>query len=171
MTDDEIRECYASAPTDRIPFEVVSISASWFSKTYHLQCVFTEEIEVTLDTGETVTVDYVPMSLTQSNSSADLTYERTILIQWANDVIAAEGDNYDPAIHGDEMPQVSGRIYVYYRNGDISAIKGAPVTLPVRSESRDETGTTLNISAKPVNDSPTGEIFDVIKFPGLRGFQ
>ena len=95
MTDEEIREIYASAPVSKTVIEVVELSAPWFSKTYYLQRQMTDSIEVTLETGETVVAEYVPMSIDQSSSNADLNYERNIVIQQVNDIIASEQTNYD----------------------------------------------------------------------------
>lgn len=170
MTDDEIRAIYASAPVSRTTLEVIALSASWFSKTYYLQRQFTEDIKVTLETGQVVTVEYAPMSIDQSSSNADLTYERNLMIQMVNDIIATETDNYNPEIHGNELPQFTSRGYIYYRNGDISAIKGAPVVLPIRKMRRDSLGTLLNVTTKPSNESPTGEMTTITRVPMLRGF-
>ena len=88
MTDEEIREIYASAPVSKEVIEVFELSASWFTKTYYLQRQITDEIEVPLETGEVVIATYAPMSADQSSSNADLNYERNIVIQQVNDIIA-----------------------------------------------------------------------------------
>lgn len=64
----------------------------------------TDDIEVTLETGQTVVATYANTSLDQSSSNADLNYERNIVIQQVNDIIASEQSRYDPDIHGDELP-------------------------------------------------------------------
>lgn len=170
MTDDEIKQIYASAPNSKIDFEVIELSASWFSQSYYLQRDFTEEISVTIETGATVVANYAPMSLGKSSSNADLTYERNIVIQWLNDIIAAESDNYDPEIHGDEMPTFTSRMFLRYRDRSISAQRGSPISLPIRKHTRDYLGSTLSVSAQPANNKATGEIATPTRIPMLRGF-
>lgn len=171
LTDDEIRMIDASAPVDRTNLEIISLSASWFSKTYYLQRQVTEPIQVTLETGEVVDVDYAPMTLDQASSNADLNYERNINIQMVNDIIAAERDRYDPDINGDELPVFTSRGYVLYRNGEVSPIKMAPIKLPVRKMRRGSQGAVFNITTKPSNDYATGEVATTTRVPMLKGFQ
>jgi len=170
MTNDEIREVFASAPTDRTVFEVIELSASWFSKSYYLQRIDTDGIDVTLENDEVITADYVPMSLNQTSSNEDLNYERSIVIQMVNDIIAAEQSNYDYDIHGDEMPYLTSRGYIRYRNGDVSQIKQSPIRLPVRKMRRDGNGAVFNVTTKPANQSATGEVATITRVPMLRGF-
>lgn len=170
IDSEEIRAIYASAPVERCVLEVISIHASWFSKTYYLQRQVTEDISVTLETGEVVVVNYVPMSLGQASNNDDLTYERNVVFEMVNDLIASENDNYDPEIHGEELPLFTSRGYILYRNGDVSPIKGSPVKLPLRRMKRDTTGTVINVSTKPGNKAATGEIATITRVPFLRGF-
>lgn len=170
MTPDEIKKIYASAPVDQTTLEVVSFSASWFSKTYYLQRQFTEDIQVTLEDDSVVDVLYTPMSIEQASSNADLNYERNITIQMVNDLIASENDNYNPEIHGSEMPMFQSRGYIAYRDGTISSIQFGPVSLPVRRMKTNNQGTVINVTTKPSNESSTGEIATVTRVPMLRGF-
>jgi hypothetical protein len=170
MTPDDIKKIYANAPVEQDTLEVISFSASWFSRTYYLQRQFVEGIDVTLETAQVVTAEYVPMSIDQASSSADLTHERSVNIQMVNDVIAIENDNYDPVVNADEMPQFQSRGYIMYRDGTTSAIKFGPVTLPVRSMLSNSVGSLFKVTAKPSNESPTGEIATVTRAPMLRGF-
>lgn len=171
MNEEELKIIYASAPVEETPLEIISFSASWFSKTYYLQRQFTEEIQVELETGEIVDVDYAPMSIDQASSNADLNYERNIVVQMVNDIIALEQDNYDPEINGDEQPLFQSRGYIAYRNGDISPIKTTVISLPVRKMKRDSVGTIVNTSTTPSNSSSTGEVVTVTRAPMLKGFK
>ena len=170
MTDDEILAIYASAPVDTTDMEVIELSASWFSQPYYMLRTIEDDIEVVLETNETVVAQYVPLSLGKSSSTADLTYERTIIVGWVNDIIATEKENYDPAVHGDELPSFTSRFYIYYRDGTISSIKGSPVSIPIRKMSSKEEATTFTVSAKPTNSQATGELATPSRIPMLRGF-
>ena len=167
MTDEEIRQIYASAPVSKEVIEVFELSASWFTKTYYLQRQMTDEIEVPLETGEVVIASYAPISADQSSSNADLNYERNIVIQQVNDIIASEQSRYDPDIHGDELPMFTSRGYILYRNGDISQIKQPPIRLPIRKMRRDDRGTLFNVTTKPANQWATGEVATTTRGPML----
>lgn len=170
MTPDEIKKIYASAPTDRTTLEVISFSASWFSKTYYLQRQFTEDIQVTLENDEVVDVLYAPMNIEQASSNADLNYERNVTLQMVNDLIASEHDNYDPDIHDGEMPIFQSRGYIAYRDGTISDIQFGPISLPVRKMKTNNQGVVISVTTKPGNDYSTGEMATVTRVPMLRGF-
>ena len=172
MNSEELREIYASAPVMSTPFEVISISAPWFSQTYHLQNILTEDIQVTLETTEVVTVNYAPMGISQSNNNADLNYERSIVIQQVNDLIAAEQDNFDPEIHDPNDAKIESRGYIYYRNGDISSIQTGVISVTIREIIRDSKNGASNITAKskPANETATGEVATINRVPMLRGF-
>ena len=170
MTPDDIKKIYASAPVDQTELEVISFSAPWFSKTYYLQRQFTEDIQVTLETGITVDVMYAPMNIDQASSNADLNYERNVSIQMVNDLIAAENDNYDPEMNGSQTPTFQSRGFIAYRDGTISGIKYGPITLPVKTIKTNNQGAIINVTTKPGNDYATGEVATVTRVPMLRGF-
>ena len=170
MTNEEIREIYASAPVTKETIEVIELSASWFTRKYYLQRQMTDDIDITLETGEVVTANYAPMSLDQSSSNADLAYERNVVIQQVNDIIASGQARYDPDIHGDEMPMFVSRGYILYRNGTVSQIKQPPIKLPIRKMRRDDKGTVFNVTTKPANQSATGEMCTVTRVPMVKGF-
>lgn len=172
MTTDEMKAIYASAPVSSTRFEVVSIEAPWFSQIYYLQNVSVEDIQVTLETSEVVTARYAPLGLGEASSNADLNYERNIVIQMVNDLLAAEQDNFNPEIHNPDDQIVKSRGYIYYRNGTISSIQTSVVKTRVRDITRDsKTGASnIRISTKPGNQNATGEVATISRVPMLRGF-
>lgn len=172
MNSEELKAIYANAPVSSTPFEVISLHAPWFSQTYYLQNVTTDEIQVTLETDEVVNVIYAPMGLGQSSSNGDLNYERNIIIQMVNDIIASEQDNFDPEIHNPLDQYVQSRGYIYYRTGDISSIQTTPVISYIRDITTDSETCSANIrlSSKPSNESATGEVATITRVPMLKGF-
>ena len=168
ITDAELREIFVSAPVSKTELEVIELSASWFSKTYYLQNQVAEEISVTLETSDVVDVDYVPMNISQSSSNGDLNDSKSITIQYVNDIVATEMDNYNPL--SDDKPILSSRLYTLYRDGTVSDIKAGPIKLPINELTRTEEGTSITASSRPVNNTGTGEIATVERAPMLRGF-
>ncbi len=170
MNSEELKEIYASAPVSSTQFEVVTLTAPWFSKVYYLQSMFTEELQVTLETGAVVDVMYAPMSLGESSSNADLNYERTIVIQMVNDIIAQEQARFDPGIHNRRDQYIESRGYIYYRDGSISSIQTGVIKTTVRNVIRNANGANIRTSSKPSNESATGELATITRVPMLRGF-
>lgn len=170
MTPNDIREIYASAPTDQTELEVISFTAPWFSKVYHLQRQSTESIDVQMEDGNTVNVEYAPMSIEQASSNADLNYERNISIQMVNDLIAAENDKYNPEINNGQTPTFQSRGFILYRDGTVSSLRYGPITLPVKTIKTNEKGAVINVTTTPGNDYATGEVATVTKVPMLKGF-
>jgi hypothetical protein len=170
MTPDDIKKIYANAPVAEETLEVISFNASWFSQKYYLQHQLGEDIDVTLETAAVVSASYVPMNISQASDNADLSHERNVTIEMVNDIIASENDNYDPEVHGDEMPEFQSRGYIIYRDGTVSGIKYGPVTLPIRSMVSTNQGSAFTVTAKPTNEYPTGEIATISRVPMLRGF-
>lgn len=167
ITDSELREIYANAPVAKDTFEVITLTASWFSQDYHLQNTFTDDIEVTID-GSPVTALYAPMNIGRTSSNGDLSYERTIDIQQVNDIIAAEISNRDP--ESNELPIIQSRGYVMYRDGTVSNLKTPVISTQLTKASRNDIGTTITSNAKPVNAQATGELTTVTRFPMMKGF-
>jgi len=172
LNSEELKAIYASAPVESTQFEVVSIHAPWFSQVYYLQNIMTETIQVTLETDEVVDVIYAPMGLGQASSNADLNYERNIVIQLVNDIIASEEENFNPEIHDPLDQYIQSRGYIYYRTGEISSIQTSVITMPIRDITRDsDTGSSnIRVSSKPSNESATGEVATVTRVPMLKGF-
>ena len=169
ITDDELREIYTNAPVVKDTFEVISISAPWFTKTYYLQNTFTDGVDVTLEDGITVvTAEYVPMRIGQASSNADMSYTREFTIQQVNDVIAAEISARDPSLR--QKVRVESRGYVMHRDGTVSSLKTPVVGTEVVKSSRDHIGTTISTAVKPVNNTTTGEVATTTRVPMLKGF-
>ena len=167
MDDTELEEIFANAPVAKSTFEVITVKASWFDS-YHLQNVFTEGIDVVLETGETVTAEYAPMEIGQANSNADMVYERTIVIQQVNDIIASEISNRDP--ESDELPYIESRGYIAYRDGSVSQIKTPVISTEISRTSRNSKGVNISSSTTPVNEQATGERATTTRAPMLKGF-
>lgn len=168
VTDEELREIYANAPTGKTYFEVIAIKASWFSQTYYLQNQVYDSIEITLEDDSTVIADYVPMSINQASSNSDLNYERNITVQEVNDVIAKEVTNFNPLT--DDMPVLESRGYVLYRDGTISQLKTPVISVDVQELTRDEQGTQINATATKTDDLSTGEMCTLSRVPMLKGY-
>jgi len=166
ISDSELREIYANAPVVKETFEVVTFRSSWFE--FHLQNAFAGEVvEVEFEDGSLVDAVYAPMRVDQASNNADMNYSRTIVIQAINDLIAEQ-----IALRPDgseERPVIEGRMFVMYRDGTISRMKGPVIQTEVLRTVRDAQGTKIDTAVKPVNNVATGEIATISRVPMLRG--
>lgn len=166
ITDSELREIYANAPVIKDTFEVITLRSSWFE--FHLQNTFAgETITVTFEDGRVIEAVYAPMRVEQANSNADMNYTRRVVIQAINDLIAEQIANRPDG--SDEKPVIEGRVYVMYRDGTISQVKGPVVKTEVLRVTRDSQGANIDTATKPINDIATGEIATISRVPMLRG--
>lgn len=172
MTTDELKEIYANAPVSSTDFEVITLKAPWFTQDYYLQNVTTDDIDIVLETAQTVTAIYAPMSIGQSSSNSDLNNERVIVLQEVNDIIASESQRFNPDVHNPNDAKIESRGYIFYRNGDVSSIQTSVTSVTIREITRESTNGSSNIraSSKPANESATGERCTVTRVPMLRGF-
>ena len=168
ITDDELKTIFASAPVSKTMVEVISLTASWFSQEYHLQNQIGDVITVTFENGQVVDAYPAPMNITDASSNEDLTYQKTLSIENVNDLIATELERFDPSIH--EPPMMTSRMFIYYRDGTITGIKGSPIRLKVGKMDLNELGVQLSATAKETNTSATGERMTNARFPMQRGF-
>ena len=91
ITDNELKEIFSNAPVEKDMFEVVELTASWFSQSYYVQNTFTDGIDVPLEDGVTiVNAEYAPMQIGQAGNNTDMVYSRSVTLQYVNDIIAAE---------------------------------------------------------------------------------
>ena len=169
ITDNELKEIFSNAPVEKDMFEVVELTASWFSQSYYVQNTFIDGIDVPLEDGVTiVTAEYAPMQIGQAGNNTDMVYSRSVTLQYVNDIIAAEMTNRDP--ENPEKPKLKFRGYVMYRDGTVSSLKTPVITTELIQTNRDGVGTTMDTSVKPVNNTATGEVATVTRVPMLRGF-
>lgn len=168
ITDEELAEIFSNAPVEKDWFEVVKIYASWFSKPYYLQNTFTEGIDVSLEDDSVVTAEYAPMAIGESSSNADMSYERNITVQSLNDMIAIETDKRP--VGTNEKIKLEFYTYAIYRDGSISGVKGNVPSVQLIKTARDDKGTTLSTSSKPVSKTRTGEVVTLKRVPMIRGF-
>lgn len=169
ISDDDLKEIFSNAPIEKDVFEVVELTASWFSQSYYVQNTFTDGVYVTLEDGVTeVFAEYAPMQIGQSGNNTDMVYSRSVTLQHVNDYIAAEIVNRDPEV--EEKPKLKFRGYVMYRDGTISSLKTPVITTELIQTNRDGVGTTMDTSVKPVNNTATGEVATITRVPMLRGF-
>ena len=77
----ELRQLLASAVRGKGQIEVIELSHSAFTRSYYLAHQIKDDFQVTLETGESVTVQYAPMTVEKESSGSLLLGDRSITIQ------------------------------------------------------------------------------------------
>ena len=171
INDEELKEIYVNAPIEKSTFEVLTLKATWFSQDYYLQNAFNENIEITLETSEVVTALYAPFESGEGENNEELNYEKNVILQNINDLIAKETENFNPDLPEDErLPKLESRVFKVYRDGTYEIANVAPIRVDTKNMTRDEFGVTINATTKPVNSQATGETATVNRVPMLRAF-
>ena len=166
----ELRQLLASAVRGKGQVEVIELSHSAFTKSYYLAHQLKDDFQVTLETGETVTVQYAPMTVEKESSGSLLLGDRSITIQQINDLVAREEERIP--VSSTEKPVVKVRTFVMRKDGTCSGVASGPYKLFVSSIDYNESNNSckLTCSTVPTNIAECGEVATIERVPMLAGF-
>ena len=166
----ELRQLLASAVRGKGQVEVIELSHSAFTRPYYLAHQLKDDFQVTLETGETVTVQYAPMTVEKESSGSLLLGDRSITIQQINDLVAREEERIP--VSSTEKPVVKVRTFVMRKDGTCSGVASGPYKLFVSSIDYNESNNSckLTCSTVPTNISECGEVATIERVPMLAGF-
>ncbi|AZU97856.1 hypothetical protein [Vibrio phage LP.2] len=169
-TTDELKVIIASFVTNQAEVEIVRISHSQIT-TLYLTSQLEDGATLIDENGQTQTVTYVPMKLTDESSGELLLNERTLTIQGINDLIASEEDKIPE--DSDEKVKTDVLSYIADYDGNLSTISQGPYRYFLRrtSYSQKSNNAALSISTTPTNQDTTGDTFDKSNYPTLAGFE
>lgn len=167
---DELQQLLASAVRGKGQIEVIELSHSAFTRKHYLAHQIKKDFHVTLETGETVTVQYAPMDVEKESSGSILLGDRSITIQQINDLVAREEDRIPD--DSEEKPIVKVRTFVMRKDGTCSGVASGPYKLFVSSIDYNESNNSckLTCSTVPTNIAECGEVATIERVPMLAGF-
>lgn len=148
-------------------FETVEISHPSFSAVRRVVRNAPNGLAVTLENGEPAYFEYYPLEIRQLAERGDLDYGLGIDVGDLGEMIP---DEIDRVIDADALGVSPVVIYRTYRSDDLTAPMFGPVHLEVAEIPRTREGATLEAMAPSLNLAKTGEIYDLDRFPMLRGF-
>jgi hypothetical protein len=161
-------EFFLGSKSSVVQLDLIEISQPSFSKVYRLVRNATNGITVRLETGAVKTFDYYPLRFKKAAMSDDLDYVVQIDFGDLGEIVPSESDR----VAADDAylikPQV---IYRAYRSDDL--LTGpliGPINLQVDAFSSNPGGCSFQAKAPSLNVNKTGEIYDLDRFTGLRGF-
>jgi hypothetical protein len=125
------------------------------------------DLTATLETGEVVTFQRMPMRIRKMASRGDLDYGIGVDLGDLGDRLPDEIDRVRVAGTLRIRPIV---IYRAYRSDDLASPMIGPLRLEAQAIARTREGASFDAGAPYLNLSKTGELYTLDRFPMLRGF-
>lgn len=160
-------EFFLNSKSSVIQLETIEISHPNFTKVYRIVRNSVNGIEVTLESNETVTFDYYPLSIENSGVRDDLDQSIRINLGDLGEVLPKELDEVSSNDGFGIRPTV---VYRTYRSDDLTKPLFGPVLLEIVNFAFNREGSTFEAKAPSLNINKTGEFYKIERFPMLRGF-
>lgn len=148
-----------------IQYETLQIVHPSFSKVYYLVRAG-RDLTATLETGQVITFQRIPMRIRRLTSRADLDYGIGVDLGDLGELIPDEIDRARADGTLGIKPTVISRVY---RSDDLSSPMFGPLTLEAKNISLTRQGSTFEASAPSLNLTKTGERQTTDRFSTLRG--
>lgn len=153
----------ASNPEGQMDFETVEITHSLFSKRY-LLVIGTTDLTATLETGEVVTFEGVPMELQEGGNNNDMDQRASFTLPDVGNLLDDEMSNIP--FSDEESPVFTFRTFV---STDLSYPARGPVTYDLQSLSQSKGVFTADVGVPRLNERQTGILMTPQDIPLLRG--
>jgi hypothetical protein len=163
-----LTEFFLSSNKSAAQLECLEISHPNFSKTYRIVrngwvggCTVTHEDSTPHD------YDYYPCRITKSGITDDMDSSLKIELGDLGDIVSSEMAAVRAANGFGTKPEVKFRVY---RSDILGAPINGPFNYEVQNFAFNRTGTVFNAVAPFLNNTGTGEVYKIVRFPMLRGF-
>lgn len=153
----------ASNPEGQIDFETVEIKHSLFSKRY-LLVVGTTDLTATLETGEVVTFEGIPMEVTDAGNNNDMDQQASFTLPDVGNILDDEMSRLP--LSDEESPAFTFRAFI---STDLSYPARGPVTYDLQSLSQSKGIFTADVGVPRLNERQTGILMTPQDIPLLRG--
>ncbi len=150
-----------------VRLETLEISHSDFTQTYYVVRNAVNGVTVTLENSLQATFEYYPLKIKPVGAADDLDQKLRIDLGDLGEILPAELDAVSSALGFTEKPIVK---YREYRSDDLSAPMLGPWVLEVKEFSFNREGSSFEAQAPSLNINRTGELYQIARFPMLRGF-
>lgn len=153
----------ASNPEGQVDFETVEITHSLFSKRY-LLVVGTTDLTATLETGEVVTFEGVPMEVKDAANDNDMDQQASFTLPDIGNILDDEMSRLP--LSDEESPAFTFRAFI---STDLSYPARGPVTYDLQSLSQSKGIFTADVGVPRLNERQTGILMTPQDIPLLRG--
>jgi hypothetical protein len=159
---------FLNSPSSVVELDCIEILHPSFSKTYYIVRNAINGITVTHEDASVHTYDYFPIALTPTGASDDLDQILKVQLGDLGQIIPAELDRIANAGTFTTKPVLK---YRTYRSDNLAAPLFGPQKFVVGNISFTKDGSAFEAGAPKLNQTSTGEIYSMDRFPMLRGFQ
>lgn len=166
--EQELKELLATATTGVGMIDGLTINHSSFPNAFHLTNVYPGFVGVQED-GLPHTYEYLPIKVTRSSTSDDLSQKFNVSIQDANEIVAPYLDMIP--LDSAEPPSVELRSFIYREDGEISDIQDGPYILQAQSITLRTDGCGFDAVPPSTNVAGTGEFYTTDRFPSLIAYK
>lgn len=167
MSEQSVIEAYklklASNPDGQMDFDTVEISDPHFSKRY-LLVVGTSDLTATLETGETVTFEGVPMEVGEGGNNNDTDQQASFTLPDVGNILDDEMARLPLGYSG--SPVFTFRTFV---STDLSYPARGPVTYDLQTITQSKGVFTAGVGVPRLNERQTGILMTPEEIPLLRG--
>jgi len=160
-------EFFLNSKSNVVKLELLEIAHPNFTKIYRVVRNAVDGVTVTLETLETIIFDYYPLQIENAGIRDDLDQIIKITLGDLGDVLPKELDEVSSNNGFGVKPSVK---YWIFRSDDLSRPLFGPVVLEVSSFAFNREGSTFEAKAPSLNITKTGEVYNLDRFPMLRGF-
>lgn len=157
---------FLNAPARVANLETLEISHPSFSRTYWIVRNSRLGLTAKLENGVDQFFEYYPVKIVPANSDNTLDQIYNISLGDLGEIIPDELDRIFAAGTRMTRPVVKYRIY---RSDDVSAPMLGPMVLEIVELPSSTEGSVFEARAPTLNKTQTGEFYDMVRFPGLRG--
>jgi Domain of unknown function (DUF1833) len=160
-------EFFLNTSSQVVELELLEIYHPSFSKTYYIVRNATNGLTVTLEDSSVKTFDYYPVQIDRSGATDNLDQTLKITLGDLGEIVPLELDAVAAAGTFLTLPTCKFRTY---RSDVLSAPIYGPINYTIRNLSSNKEGTTFEAIAPHLNVVATGEVYDMTRFPMLKGF-
>lgn len=161
-------EYFLNSNATVVQLETLEISHPSFSKVYRIVRNAMNGITAKLEDGVTMaTFEYYPLQLKQTGSSDDLDQKLQIDLGDLGETIPTEIDNCFAAATMLTKPTV---LYRVYRSDDLTQPLDGPFRYELTTLGQKIEGASFAAEAPRLNNSRTGDVYTLTRFPMLTGF-
>lgn len=153
----------ASNPEGQMDFETVEITHSLFSKRY-LLVVGTTDLTATLETGEVVTFEGIPMEVKDGGNNNDMDQQASFTLPDVGNILDDEMSRLP--LYNEESPAFTFRAFI---STDLSYPARGPVTYDLQSLSQSKGIFTADVGVPRLNERQTGILMNPQDIPLLMG--
>lgn len=150
-----------------VQLETLEITHPSFSKAYRVVRNARKGITAKIESGSSVSFDYLPMKVTNSGARDDLDNGIQVSIGDLGQTIPKE---LDRVFNDNAFAVLPICTYRSYRSDDLTHILIGPYKFEIKAIAQDQQGATFEAKAPGLNQSKTGELYRIDRFAMLRGF-